>query len=117
MFSRVFIAALVALPIIVSATPAPSYPSGSHPSGGQCNIGEVHCCKHTQQFPGNSVATANSLLGLPIDIVPMLGFGCTPITVLGVGGTSCSAQTVCCEGNKFTSLLNLFPCSPVNINL
>ena len=49
-----------------------------------------------------------SLLGLlPINLqgtnVPV-GVDCDPIDVLGLGGNSCSQQTVCCENNDFVRL-------------
>lgn len=30
-----------------------------------------------------------------------IGVSCTPINVLPIGGSQCSAQTVCCEDNSY----------------
>ncbi|KAF5358009.1 hypothetical protein D9756_001287 [Leucocoprinus leucothites] len=111
MFSRIFIAALVALPMIVSATPTPS-----HHDGGDCNVGELHCCEHTSNM-GPTGASAGGLLGIPLNLLPQIGMNCDPISVLGVGGNNCAAQPVCCQQTAFSGLLNLFNCSPINLNL
>ncbi|KAF9447865.1 fungal hydrophobin [Macrolepiota fuliginosa MF-IS2] len=115
MFSRVFAAVLVALPIIVSAVPAPTEPH----SHGQCNVGEISCCRHTQEIPGApSAGVSGGLLGgLGLNIPFLLGIDCTPISVLGIGGNNCAAQPVCCENNSFNGLINLFNCAPINLNL
>ncbi|EKM82409.1 hypothetical protein AGABI1DRAFT_82193 [Agaricus bisporus var. burnettii JB137-S8] len=112
MISRVLVAALVALPALVTATPAPGKPKASS----QCDVGEIHCC-NTQQTPDHTSAAASGLLGIPINLGAFLGFDCTPISALGVGGNNCAAQPVCCTGNQFTGLINALDCSPVNVNL
>ena len=33
----------------------------------------------------------------------LVGLNCSPITVIGVGGGSCSANVVCCEDNSYVS--------------
>ena len=40
------------------------------------------------------------LLGIVLGpINALLGVGCSPISVIGVGGNSCSANPVCCTNN------------------
>ncbi|KAJ3576875.1 hypothetical protein NP233_g106 [Leucocoprinus birnbaumii] len=114
MFSRIFVAVLVALPMIASATPTPN-----HPQGGQCNVGEVHCCEETHSI-GSTAASSGGLLGIPLNLLPQIGLNCDPISILGVGGNNCAAQPVCCSQNSFSGGLlglNLFDCSPINVNL
>lgn len=88
-----------------SATPAATSPASSSGSGsGSCNAGPVQCCNSVQDAstlsPSQHTAMQNSfdqstlsqhgLLGsLPIENnnVPV-GLTCTPISVIGAGGTS-----------------------------
>ncbi|KAL9715436.1 hypothetical protein Ac2012v2_002100 [Leucoagaricus gongylophorus] len=111
MFSRVIVAALVALPMIALATPTPN-----HPSGGNCNVGELHCCEHTSNI-GNTGASAGGLLGIPVNLLPQIGLDCDPISVLGVSGNNCATQPVCCQQTAFSGFLNLLNCAPINVNL
>ncbi|PBK86717.1 hypothetical protein ARMGADRAFT_939952, partial [Armillaria gallica] len=65
-------------------------------------------------------APVSSLLGLLGVAVGQLtgnvGVSCTPITVVGLGGTQCSDQVVCCDDNNFNGLVSL-GCTPLNIGL
>ncbi|GAB88060.1 hypothetical protein GORBP_124_00010, partial [Gordonia rubripertincta NBRC 101908] len=45
-----------------------------------------------------------------------IGLTCDPISVIGIGGNSCTAQPVCCENNNFNGVVAL-GCTPVNLNL
>ena len=47
------------------------------------------------------------LLGIVLgDITGLLGLGCSPITVVGVGsGNACSANAVCCTNNDVVSAI------------
>ncbi|KAF9499119.1 hypothetical protein BDN71DRAFT_1411684, partial [Pleurotus eryngii] len=57
------------------------------------------------------------LLGIVLDSLDiLLGANCSPITAIGIGGTSCGSQTVCCENNSFKGLVAL-GCVPVNLSL
>ncbi|XP_006457846.1 hydrophobin-2 [Agaricus bisporus var. bisporus H97] len=116
MFSRVLVAALVALPVLVSASPTPGGYPDSTTVVSQCNVGELHCC-NTQQTPDHTNAAAGGLLGAAANVGALLGFDCTPISVIGIGGNNCAAQPVCCEANEFTGLINALSCSPINVNL
>ena len=50
--------------------------------------------------------SATALLGLlgisASDITGLIGLTCSPISVIGLPGNSCSGQTVCCENNNFS---------------
>ncbi|KAI0031990.1 hydrophobin, partial [Vararia minispora EC-137] len=87
-----------------------------------CNTGPVQCCNQVQ--PASSVNFSrilpSSLLSLlPINLQGLnipIGLDCTPINVLGIGGNSCSQQTVCCENNNFSGLISI-GCTPINVGL
>ncbi|RDB29813.1 Hydrophobin-3 [Hypsizygus marmoreus] len=83
----------------------------------QCNTGSLQCCNDVQASSNPVVALLAGLLGIVLGpITAQVGLTCSPITVIGAGGTSCSAQPVCCTGNSFSGLLVL-GCTPVNLNL
>ncbi|PPQ71671.1 hypothetical protein CVT24_007824 [Panaeolus cyanescens] len=109
MFARASAVAVLALPIFAAATVIPR--------DGDCNTGDISCCNSTMQSSITSLATLSSLLGLSLpDIGGLIGLSCSPISVLGAGGNSCSAQPVCCSNNSFGGLIAL-GCSPINLNL
>ncbi|PBK98610.1 hypothetical protein ARMGADRAFT_584951 [Armillaria gallica] len=57
------------------------------------------------------------LLGVVLsDVTALVGITCTPITIVGVGSTACSQQTVCCQNNTFNGLIAI-GCVPINISL
>jgi len=44
------------------------------------------------------------LLGIILqDLNLNIGIGCSPISVVGVGGNACTATPVCCQNNNFVS--------------
>ncbi|KXN81694.1 Hydrophobin-3 [Leucoagaricus sp. SymC.cos] len=112
------------IPLMVSATAVPR----GHPNHGggkssttvvntnQCNVGSVNCCNSVQSASstnfGDLFGPLSSLIG---PISGNIGFTCSPTTVGGTSGNSCSAQTVCCENNHFNGLIAI-GCSPININ-
>ncbi|KDR75556.1 hypothetical protein GALMADRAFT_68547 [Galerina marginata CBS 339.88] len=84
---------------------------------GNCDTGDIQCCNATQQSSITSLGLLSSLLGISLpNIAGLIGLSCSPISVLGVGGNSCSAQPVCCTNNSFNGLVAL-GCTPININL
>ncbi|CAA7271141.1 unnamed protein product [Cyclocybe aegerita] len=114
------LSALAAATTTVTVT-APSPPVSTPIPASQCNTGPVQCC--------NSVQAANSggllspvtlilgLLGLVVQPVnAIVGLTCNPISVIGIGGNSCTAQPVCCQNNSFNGLIAI-GCTPVNLNL
>ncbi|KAG6846486.1 hypothetical protein H0H93_013684 [Arthromyces matolae] len=87
--------------------------------GTSCNAdtGTQQCCNQALQASDPLVGLLEGLLGLvlgPIDA--LVGINCSPITVIGAGGTQCNSQAVCCSGNTFSGLITV-GCSPININL
>ncbi|KAF4577445.1 hypothetical protein EYR36_005434 [Pleurotus pulmonarius] len=114
--------AIVASTIFAAATPggAPSTKTTTPPKtvtvtktavttataipASQCTTGPVQCCNSVQKADSPSVTSILGLLGIVLSSVDVLvALTCSPLTVIGVGGTSCSAQTVCCENNNFVS--------------
>ncbi|KAF5348044.1 hypothetical protein D9758_010071 [Tetrapyrgos nigripes] len=83
----------------------------------QCNTGSLQCCNSVQSGSSSTATTLAGLLGIVIgDITAQVGITCTPISVIGVGGNSCTAQPVCCTNNSFNGVIAL-GCTPININL
>ncbi|KAL0957089.1 hypothetical protein HGRIS_003184 [Hohenbuehelia grisea] len=131
MFSKVAITTL--------SLAAVAFAAATGPQGGQCNTGPVQCCNQVQDarhaesvdrinvikgiqkysaFFGNLVgADLSDLLKLKTgDITGQVGLECSPVSVIGIAGNSCSAQPVCCSGNNFNGLV-VVGCTPINVNL
>ncbi|KAF5367696.1 hypothetical protein D9758_009873 [Tetrapyrgos nigripes] len=84
---------------------------------GQCNTGPILCCQSVQPANTPPIPSLLGLLGIVIqDPTVLVGINCSPISVIGVGGNSCTAQPVCCENNSFIPFIAI-GCTPVNINL
>ncbi|KAF5367355.1 hypothetical protein D9615_010275 [Tricholomella constricta] len=87
------------------------------PSGNQCSSGAIQCCNSVQDADSAAVAVLTGLLGIVLSsLTGQVGVNCTPISVIGVGGNSCTQQTVCCTDNSFNGLIAA-GCTPVNLNL
>ncbi|KAK0187134.1 hydrophobin 2 [Armillaria mellea] len=105
LFPRVIPAFLLVLPLLASAGET------------GCTTGELNCCQQVESTASNPVQALSGLLGVALGALGLnVGLGCSPISVIGIGGNSCSAQTVCCEGNTFNGLIAL-GCMPINIGL
>ncbi|KAL0954487.1 hypothetical protein HGRIS_003455 [Hohenbuehelia grisea] len=111
MYSKLF--ALSALATLAAATPTKR--TGAPAS--QCNTGPVQCCNSSGKASDASIAKTLGLLGVVVqDVAALVGVGCSPISVIGVGGDSCSASPLCCENNSFHGLVAL-GCVPVDLSL
>ncbi|KAF5326971.1 hypothetical protein D9619_004101 [Psilocybe cf. subviscida] len=107
---------LAALTTLAVVTLAAATPTGTAPSN-QCNTGSLQCCNSVQAANSKSIAGLLSLLGIVVgSITGQVGVTCSPITVIGASGTSCSAQPVCCTNNSFNGVVAL-GCTPINLNL
>ncbi|KAH9477480.1 sc3 hydrophobin [Psilocybe cubensis] len=83
----------------------------------QCNTGDLQCCNSVQAGDSDAVSSILGLLGIVLqDVTALVGLNCSPLSVIGIGGNSCTAQPVCCTNNSFHGLVAL-GCTPVNINL
>ncbi|KAI9570790.1 hydrophobin-251 [Boletus coccyginus] len=108
MFAR--LATLVPVAALVAVVTAA--PNGSGGSVSQCNTSDQYCC--------NSVITqytsaVSGVLGV-LDGLNLAGdITCSPISIIGVPGNSCTQQPVCCTNNNFNGVANI-GCSPINVN-
>ncbi|KAF9560603.1 fungal hydrophobin [Agrocybe pediades] len=110
MFARSAILGLVS-----SAILAP--PSTTTVPANVCSTGSLQCCNSVQAANSSSIAGLLGLLGIVVSSVTgLVGVTCSPLSVIGVGGNSCSAQPVCCTNNTFNGIVSL-GCTPININL
>ncbi|ESK86850.1 hydrophobin [Moniliophthora roreri MCA 2997] len=122
MFSRIvtLVYAPLALTVLAVATCTPRRSrlllTATQPAS-QCNTGPVQCCNSVQSASSAPAATLLGLLSIFLsDLNVLVGITCSPISVLGVGGTGCNAQPVCCQNNSFNGVVAI-GCVPVNINL
>ncbi|RXW17268.1 hypothetical protein EST38_g8587 [Candolleomyces aberdarensis] len=98
---------LAVLAAVASATPT---------RRAECSTGPIQCCNSVQAAGAPAVATLLGLLGVVVqDANVPVGVTCSPISVIGVPGNSCNAQTVCCEDNTFNGVVAI-GCTPININ-
>ncbi|THV02185.1 fungal hydrophobin [Dendrothele bispora CBS 962.96] len=103
---------LSALATLAAATAVPATMPAS-----QCNTGDLQCCNSVQSSDNKSLAGLLGLLGVVLGGVAVpIGLTCDPISVIGIGGNSCSAQPVCCSNNNFNGVVAV-GCTPVNLNL
>ncbi|CAL1710924.1 unnamed protein product [Somion occarium] len=112
MFSRVVALTTLALPLLAVATPTAV--TRGEPAG-QCNTGPIQCCNSVEKASSTDANFLLGLLGIVLeDLSVLVGITCSPITVIGVGGGSCSAKPVCCENNSFGGLISI-GCVPVSL--
>ncbi|EMD41208.1 hypothetical protein CERSUDRAFT_109835 [Gelatoporia subvermispora B] len=103
-------AALAGLATLAAATPAPWGSSGSSSSGTDL------CCESVGAPSTNSgIASLLGLLGVVLqDIDVVVGVGCSPITVIGVGSGDCSSTTVNCGSTQVGGLVGI-GCVPITL--
>ncbi|KAJ3914102.1 fungal hydrophobin [Lentinula edodes] len=78
-----------------------------------CFTGSLQCCDSTETAGSSAGSLLLGLLGIVVeDLSVLLGLGCSPITVIGLGNSGCSAQAVCCEDNAVGGLISI-GCIPV----
>ncbi|KAF9478131.1 fungal hydrophobin [Pholiota conissans] len=104
----------LALPVLAAA--APNFAVESRQTG-DCNTGSIQCCASTMTSTTTSLGTLSGLLGLLLpSLGGLIGLNCSPLDILGIGGTNCNQQPVCCTDNSFSGLISL-GCIPINISL
>ncbi|EJF63705.1 fungal hydrophobin [Dichomitus squalens LYAD-421 SS1] len=111
MFARAFAYAALALPLLAVATPVEVRNDAS-----SCSTGSIQCCSSVQSSDSASSNIILGLLGIVLgDITGLIGLGCSPITVVGVGsGNACSANAVCCTNNNVGGLISI-GCLPIEL--
>ncbi|KAJ3794693.1 hydrophobin 2 [Lentinula aff. detonsa] len=99
-----------ALATLAAATPAPRGEPAS-----SCSTGPIQCCNTVQPASSAGAAALLGLLGIVLqDVNVLVGITCSPISVIGISGNSCSAQAVCCQDNSNGGLISL-GCVPVTL--
>lgn len=85
--------------------------------GESCSTGPVQCCNSVKKKDDPSLTSTYESLGITVqDVTGDVGVTCSPITVVGAGGTSCSGQTVCCSNNTYNGVIAI-GCTTININV
>ncbi|KAG5721505.1 hypothetical protein E4T56_gene13124 [Termitomyces sp. T112] len=107
MFARV--SSVLALALCASASVLPRT-NGQ----GQCNTGEMQCCNKVAQGGDGAVTTLAGVLDIIVPLTDVVGLGCS--SVLPLGSTQCSQQTICCQNNNFNGVIVL-GCTPVNVSV
>ncbi|CDO75028.1 hypothetical protein BN946_scf184640.g3 [Trametes cinnabarina] len=108
MFSRTVALAIAATPFLAAATPLEARQT--------CSTGAIQCCEQTTSANSASGAAILGLLGIVLqDLNVLLGLNCSPVSVVGVGGSNaCSANAVCCEDNSHGGLVSI-GCLPISL--
>ncbi|PBK59391.1 hydrophobin-domain-containing protein [Armillaria solidipes] len=106
---------------VITGSPviSPVLPRGGGDGAACSATGTAQCCGSTESASdvSSGVATLLGLLGVVVsDLTANVGVTCSPISVIGVGGTSCSSQAVCCDNNHYNGLVAL-GCTPLNVGL
>ncbi|THU90445.1 fungal hydrophobin [Dendrothele bispora CBS 962.96] len=83
----------------------------------QCTTGPIECCDSVQPASSDAVSKVLATIGVVLqDVNVDVGLTCSPVSVIGVGGNSCSASPVCCEDKTFAPLAAI-NCVPVDLSL
>ncbi|KIK52940.1 hypothetical protein GYMLUDRAFT_49618 [Collybiopsis luxurians FD-317 M1] len=107
-FKLAFVSA--ALATLAVATPAPRNEPAS-----SCTTGPIQCCESVVPASDAAATKILGLLGIVLqDLNVVVGLTCSAVTVVGVGSSGCSAQTVCCEDNSHGGLISI-GCVPVDL--
>lgn len=86
----------------------------------QCNNGNIQCCNELKKYSELDLKERNEVTNIVGGVVDALhgqfGVDCTSVSVLGLAGNQCNAQTVCCHNVESSALISI-SCVPININL
>ncbi|KAK7054479.1 hypothetical protein VNI00_003677 [Paramarasmius palmivorus] len=105
-----------ALIIATLASLAVATTTGGKPAS-QCDVGKLQCCDNFAKAGDPEAKKIIDLLHIDVqDVNVPVGLTCDPITGIGVSGSSCAAQPVCCENNNFNGVIAV-GCTPVDVNV
>ncbi|KAI0653914.1 fungal hydrophobin [Cubamyces menziesii] len=123
MFSRVVFTFYFVLSVALLATAKPACAPASTTTitvsapastpTGTCSTGPIQCCQSVGKASDPAFNALLGLLGVVIDgFDALLGLQCSPISIVGVGQSTCTANVVCCENNSVGSLISI-GCIPI----
>ncbi|KAJ3531002.1 hypothetical protein NMY22_g8332 [Coprinellus aureogranulatus] len=123
-FKCLFAIALTAVSVVAvptggggGSTPPPPPPPPPPPAPippSQCNTGPIQCCNSVQSAGAPAVSAILALLGINIqDVNIPIGVTCSPISVIGLPGNSCSAQPM--ESSPLDARLSISTSKPRNV--
>ncbi|KAH9856675.1 fungal hydrophobin-domain-containing protein [Lenzites betulinus] len=92
----------------VANKPKPS----SKPPGGSCSTGPVQCCNQVVKADNPLASLILGLLGIVLGPDVEVGLTCSPLSVIGIGSSTCSSNAVCCENNSHGGLISI-GCVPI----
>ncbi|TFK71001.1 fungal hydrophobin [Pluteus cervinus] len=130
MFSRIFLALFVALfaftayvhangPVpatTVTLTPTPTN-IPIPPNACTADVGTLLCCSNLGSASSIGIGSILGLFGIILTTLDALvGVNCSPLQILGTGGSTCTAQPVCCADVEYNGAIGV-GCIPVNVNL
>ncbi|KAH9940196.1 hydrophobin [Epithele typhae] len=92
--------AVSAVSILAAATPPPA----------------AQCCQTSGSASDPAISTVLAGLGIVVqDVDALVGLTCSAVFVVGVGGTTCDANALCCSDNSFGGLASI-GCVPVDLS-
>ncbi|KAF9037128.1 fungal hydrophobin-domain-containing protein [Panaeolus papilionaceus] len=82
----------------------------------QCPTGWAQCCSSVELPSGPQASLLLGLLDLAVTPYwALVGITCTPVTIIGISPSSCTAQILCCEHNDYNGILAI-GCAPMDIS-
>jgi hypothetical protein len=83
------LSALTTLAIVTLAVATPTRRNDTPPPTSECDTGSTQCCDSTSTASNPTTAALLASLGIPIgSVTGIVGLTCSPITGVGVSGTS-----------------------------
>ncbi|KAI0330327.1 fungal hydrophobin [Cubamyces sp. BRFM 1775] len=90
-------------------TVSPPAPTG----GNTCSTGPIQCCQSVGKASDPAFNALLGLLGIVLSGVDaLMGLQCSPLSIVGAGQSTCTANVVCCENNSVGSLISI-GCIPI----
>ncbi|KAH8822430.1 hydrophobin-251, partial [Flagelloscypha sp. PMI_526] len=112
-FTTIVFATLLAVAVnAMPAVDAVERRGGSPAKSDQCNTGSIQCCNSVTKADDAKASKIIHSLNIQ-DVVEntVVGLNCSPLSIIGIGSNSCSAQPVCCSNNNFNGVIAI-GCTP-----